>query len=235
MESEINPTPVPQFTPEGVTTRLKKKHLILGVIIILLAAFGIYFLSGKPFGFVGKSYSEVYSLVPDKISQSAAIIVSLPPKVPIEGAEKLVSFEPSFEGEWLAAAGLEHSLAFVPDQPLEIGKRYTAKLTLAEGATSKDFIIDEDPKVLEVFPRPDSEADEHSVITIIFNRPMVPLTTLSELEQKDILVEISPKTEGRFKWISTRTLQFVPKTRLAYSARYSVKILQGFASTDGVP
>src|SRR3989338_2562020 len=235
MESEINPTPVPQFTPEGVTTRLKKKHLILGVIIILLAAFDIYFLSGKPFGFVGKSYSEVYSLVPDKISQSAAIVVSLPPKVPVEGAEKLVSFEPPFEGKWVKNANLEHSLAFVPETPLEIGKRYTAKLALAEGAISKDFIVDEDPKVLEVFPRNGSEANENSSVTIMFNRPMVPLTTLDTLEQRNVFVSVTPQTSGKFKWISTRMLQFIPTERLRYSSHYSVKILSGFTSVDGVP
>jgi len=184
---------------------------------------------------VGKSYSEVYSLVPDKISQSAAIIVSLPPKVPIEDAEKLVSFEPSLSGKWVAATNLPRSLAFVPETPLEIGKRYTAKLAMDGGALSKDFVVDEDPKVLEVFPRSGSEASENSSVTIMFNRPMVPLTTLSTLEQKNVPVAITPETSGKFKWISTRTLQFIPSERLRYSSHYSVKILSGFTSTDGVP
>jgi uncharacterized protein YfaS (alpha-2-macroglobulin family) len=100
---------------------------------------------------------------------------------------------------------------------------------------SKDFQIDEDPRVVDVLPNDNSVAEENSAITIVFNRPMVPLTALSVLESRDIPVEILPKTEGKFKWISTRTLQFIPAGHLAYSANYTVKILSGFKSTDGVP
>lgn len=217
------------------TVQWNKTYLVVGAFLALLVVLGIYFAVGKPFGFVGKSYSQIYTLVDDKISQSAAVIVNLPKQVPVQGAEKLISFEPPFTGKFVAAADSATSVAFIPDKPLEIGKRYTVKLAVGEGAISKDFIIDEDPKVLEVFPKADSETDEHSAITIIFNRPMVPLTTLSELEQKNLAVTVTPSTQGKFKWISTRTLQFIPKDRLLYASHYSVKILQGFISTDGVP
>jgi len=53
---------------------------------------------------------------------------------------------------------------------------------------------------------------------------MVPLTTLSELENKNIPVTISPPTPGKFKWISTRTLQFIPTSGLYGSAHYSVDV-----------
>lgn len=212
-----------------------KKRLVLSGILIVIVILGIYFFWSKPFGFVGKFYTESYVLVDDKISQSAAIIINLPKGVPKLGAEKLVTFTPALAGNWKEISGSDDSLAFMPNTPLEIGKRYTANLSMETGAISKDFVIDEDPKVLEVFPRADSEAPEHSSVTIIFNRPMVPLTTLSQLESKKLPIQITPQTEGVWKWISTRTLQFIPKTALAYSAHYSVKILQGFTSTDGVP
>jgi len=221
--------------PTILKVESRKKYYVIGAIVLLLAVLTLFLAVGKQFGFVGKSYSQVYSLVDDKISQSAAVIVNLPKGVSKAGAEKLVSFEPPLKGEWASAVNLRDALAFVPKDPLEIGKRYTVKFAMAEGSISKDFVIDEDPKVIEVFPRPDSETAESSSITIMFNRPMVPLTALSELEQKDVAVQITPATEGKFKWISTRTLQFIPKAGLAYSAHYSVKILPGFASTDGVP
>ncbi|MDO8590944.1 MAG: alpha-2-macroglobulin family protein [bacterium] len=220
---------------DPIAVKSNKSRLIFGVIIVLVIIAGIFFAARKPFGFIGNSYVQVYALVDDKISQSAAVVINLPKGVSKEGAEKLVSFEPPLQGKWISDANLDNALAFVPDKPLEIGKRYTAKLAMEEGAISKDFIIDEDPKVLEVFPRPDSEANENSSVTIMFNRPMVPLTTLSQLEQKNIPIQIAPATEGKWKWISTRILQFVPKNQLAISAHYSVKILPGFLSTDGVP
>ncbi len=211
----------------------KARLVVLGVF--LLAVTATFYLSvSRPF-FVGKSYSQIYTLVEDKVSQSAAVIINLPKGVPTMGAEKLISFEPALAGKFVSVGESKNSLAFVPEKPLVIDKRYTVRLLVGEGNISKDFVIVEDPKVLEVFPKNDSEADEHSSITIMFNRPMVPLTAISTLESKNLHVQIIPATEGKYKWISTRVLQFIPKDRLAYSARYSVKILEGFASTDGVP
>jgi len=47
-------------------------------------------------------------------------------------------------------------------------------------------------------------------------------------------VEITPATEGRFKWITTRNLQFIPKERLIRSSNYEVKIKAGLVSLDGL-
>ena len=88
----------------------------------------------------------------------------------------------------------------------------------------------EDPEIVAVFPVEGSETSEDSEITIVFNRPMVALTTLSELETKDIPVEITPKTEGKFRWITTRNLQFIPKERLQRASEYTVKIKKGLVS-----
>src|SRR3989344_4459382 len=76
----------------------------------------------------------------------------------------------------------------------------------------------------------DSQIDD----AIVFNRPMVPLTTLNELESKDIHVTITPATPGKFKWITTRTLQFIPKAALWGSAHYKVEVEDGFVSMDGL-
>ncbi|NCT00204.1 hypothetical protein GW765_04490, partial [Candidatus Parcubacteria bacterium] len=57
---------------------------------------------------------------------------------------------------------------------------------------------------------------------------------LGHLEEKDVPVEITPYTEGRFKWITTRNLQFIPKERLQRSSNYTVKIKSGLLSMDGL-
>ncbi|PIW92346.1 MAG: hypothetical protein COZ89_00405 [Candidatus Nealsonbacteria bacterium CG_4_8_14_3_um_filter_37_23] len=63
---------------------------------------------------------------------------------------------------------------------------------------------------------------------------MVPLTTLGYLEEKEVPVEIVPQTDGRFKWITTRNLQFIPKERLQRSSHYTVKIKPELVSMDGL-
>ncbi len=179
---------------------------------------------------------ETYTLVRDKISRSAAIALALPKGVsmtPTEAAEK-VSFEPALEGKW-AAGGKAEQLFFEPSSKLVEGNYYTVSLQTSAGVLSKDFLVDEDPKILSIFPREKSEAPENSEITIVFNRPMVPLTTLDVQDERNIPVEITPLTKGKFKWISTRNLQFIPETHLVRSATYTVKVKEGFVSMDGLP
>ena len=47
-------------------------------------------------------------------------------------------------------------------------------------------------------------------VTATFNQPMVPVATLDELRAHDPPLVISPKVEGRFRWLGTRTVTFEP-------------------------
>ncbi len=107
-------------------------------------------------------------------------------------------------------------------------------MTPDSGRIYADFLVADDPAIVAIFPAKDSEAPENSEVTIIFNRPMVPLTTLGYLESKDIPVEITPAAAGRWKWITTKNLQFIPKERLQRSSNYKIIIKPGMISMDGL-
>lgn len=201
--------------------------LVLGVVA-LRSSFG-----GIAFFVPSTNYAQVYTLVNDKISQHGAIIVNLPQGVSRESAQAKVSFEPSIPGEWVPST-LSEAIVYKPSTALELGTHYLVSLTTDTGVIKKDFLVDEDPAVVSVFPDATAEANLSSAITIVFNRPMVPLTTLSELETKNIPVTITPATPGKFKWISTRTLQFIPNKTLFGSAHYTVAIRPDFVSMDGL-
>jgi len=118
---------------------------------------------------------------------------------------------------------------------LDLNKYYAVKVDLGEGKIlASDFLVAENPKVDAIFPAANSEAPDDSKITVVFNRPMVPLTTLDQLKSQNIPVQINPATDGKFKWISTNTLQFIPKDHLKRSANYTVSIKNGFVSMDGL-
>ncbi|MDP3093387.1 MAG: alpha-2-macroglobulin family protein [bacterium] len=219
---------------------------ILVILAVLLAAFFYFQQRGVP----RQEYRESYRLVPEKISKSAAIPIFLPPKTDKAKAIENISFEPAIEGKWLvqenkknilasvlsnALPETENAVYFRPDSELNLNRHYSVRLAMAgEVSLSDDFLATEDPEIIGIFPAKDSEAPELSEITIIFNRPMVPLTTLGYLEEKEVPVEITPKTPGRFKWITTRNLQFIPETRLQRSSNYQVKIKSGLISMDGL-
>lgn len=215
----------------------KNKKVLFGVLLVILMiiAGGAYFtLSDNLFSFTFKpQYLQVYSLVEDKISLSAPIKINLPEFVSKDEAPSKITFEPKIDGEWIES-GLPSVVAFKPKK-LEMGKRYLVALATVSGDIKKDFEVDENPSIVDIFPIAESEADESSSITIVFNRPMVPLTTLRENEKNEIPVVITPATEGKFKWISTRTLQFIPRTTLNPSSKYEVSVNKGFVSMDGLP
>lgn len=206
--------------------------LVLGFITGLLVSAVFSFLRTPS---IPQVYSQTYQLVSDKISQDAPIVINLPKGISKKEAYKNITFEPEIQGRWLKTEA-ERQVVFKPSQKLIIGHYYTAKLTIPDGGViAHDFLIDENPAIIAIFPKQNSEAPEDSKITIVFNRPMVALTTLDKMEQQDVPVEITPQTAGRFKWISTRTLQFIPKERLQRSSHYQVRIRPGLHSMDGLP
>lgn len=203
--------------------------------IILVLILGYFKFGHLPARFFGvNNYIEPYVLVADKISQDASIVLHLPKGVATAEAAGKVTFEPAIAGDWVAAPN-SSELVFHPNQKLELGKYYTVTLKTNNAKLSKDFFIDEDPKIVSIFPAKDSEANEFSKITIVFNRPMVPITVLDAFSwDTGKLVEISPKTPGKFKWISTRNLQFIPETSLDPSSHYTLHIKPGFVSVEGL-
>ena len=242
--SEAESTEVPLPT-EGVvheTSRMRMfanlpAHMfavvfgVVGLSALIILAF--YFSNMETHSVPPKHFTNVYTFVPEKISKSAMIPLSLPKGVSEEEAMKTVVFSPSLKGEWIEDAVPEH-VTFKPEDELLLGTYYAVSLDTGVVRVSGDFLVDADPRVEAVFPREGSETEEHSKITILFNRPMVPLTTLTEQEMKELPITITPETKGRFKWISTRNLQFIPDTQLAPSSHYTVALGEGLTSLDGL-
>lgn len=180
-----------------------------------------------------KQFTNVYSFVPEKISKSAMIPISLPEGVSEESAKAGITFSPKIEGQWQQEEQ-EDFIVFIPAQPLKSAVYYAINLDTDSVQMSGDFYVDEDPQIEAIFPALGTETHEDSEITIIFNRPMVPLTTLTEQESKALPITITPQTPGKFKWVSTRNLQFIPETTLIPSSEYTVTIGDDLYSVDGL-
>jgi len=181
-----------------------------------------------------KQFTNVYSFVPEKISKSAPIQINVPDGVDEQTARASISFSPEVEGSWRVEE-VDNVVIFEPKKPLRSGVYYAVNMDTGSVQMSGDFYVDEDPQVEAIFPGEGSETHEDSEITIVFNRPMVPLTTLSEQESIELPIAISPETPGKFKWISTRNLQFIPETTLVPSSDYTVEVKSGLYSLDGLP
>ncbi len=131
------------------------------------------------------------------------------------------------------------TLQFTPDQHLALGSTYLA--SLSTGATSSAGVALADPvqfefntvgelQISQVFPADGSqEIANNAVITVIFNRPVVPLVINEEQGSLPQPLEIDPATAGQGEWVSTSVYAFRPDKPLRGSTTYSVTVKSGLA------
>ncbi len=85
--------------------------------------------------------------------------------------------------------------------------------------------------------QPDGDVDVAPFLTVTFDRPMVPLGTLDQLDEADVPVIVEPAVEGRWRWIGARTLRFEVEPdetdRLPAATEYRVEVPAGTAAADG--
>jgi hypothetical protein len=74
-----------------------------------------------------------------------------------------------------------------------------------------------------------------TIITVLFNRPVVPLTTLAQQESLPNPLTIDPPLEGKAEWLNTSVLVFRPTRALAGGTRYTGRIAADFKDIDGNP
>ncbi len=86
-------------------------------------------------------------------------------------------------------------------------------------------------KVERITPQGDVEMAPQLAVT--FSQPMVELTDLKQLESKAPPVKLTPQPEGKWRWLGTQTILFVPKVRLPMATDYRVEIPSGTRSSAG--
>ncbi len=232
---------------------MTKNNWVIGGAVVLVALVVLFF----QFGLTNKSwipkadYETVYRLVPEKVSRSAAITVAVPETLGVNSANiaTRITFTPPINGRWvdekagkpLSFIGVAHATEnvqtfyFQPNQSLEENRHYavTANSTATAQLTA-DFLVVADPEIISILPSSD-EVLTNTKISIVFNRPMVPLSTVDEMSGDTLPVTITPATPGKWKWISTHTLQFIPTSELISSTEYTVTVGAGLKSMEGLP
>jgi uncharacterized protein YfaS (alpha-2-macroglobulin family) len=80
---------------------------------------------------------------------------------------------------------------------------------------------------------PEKEVGLADTITVAFNHPMVPLSSLARVEDAGIPVTIEPAIEGRFVWVGTDTIALKMVDRLPFANRFTVTVPAGTRSALG--
>lgn len=89
-------------------------------------------------------------------------------------------------------------------------------------------------QITETFPSPDTfDIQLDTSITVIFNRPIVPLTLFDEQDALINPLQITPAIEGIGEWINTSIYVFEPSETLQAATDYTITIPQDLTAQDG--
>lgn len=123
---------------------------------------------------------------------------------------------------------------FVPDAPLSRDATYDVILTqdavAATGEALQEpftfrFMTEGYLQVGQVIPAHSAnDVETDSTITVIFNRPVVPLTTIGAMEQLPHPLSLEPAVEGTGEWLNTSIYVFTPASPLAGGIEYEARV-----------
>ena len=137
----------------------------------------------------------------------------------------------------------ERTLRFTPAQPLKPESAYT--VVFATGLRAADGTTLEAPlrlaytteaafTVLRVFPAEDSrDVPLNADITLVFNKPVVPLTNRESAAAAPLPLKVTPAVEGEGRWVSTAIYTFHPSRPLTSNTTYTVTLPAGLQTLNG--
>ncbi len=206
------------------------------VLLVILLVSGI-----ATYPFIPAPQVQGYSLKKNvrEIAYNAPIKIVFTQPMDQGSVKNAFHIEPAIKGdiEWQG-----NTMLFVPESQFEVGERYAvyvekdAKSVLQKQMPygyEEKFQISGPPQVKLFNPADGSKnIDTKSKITIMFDRPMTALQSLDDGEAHMPEIEIEPEVEGRFKWLGTNSIQFIPE-ELDYSTVYTVKVPEGTVSAAG--
>ncbi len=159
-----------------------------------------------------------------------------------ETVEAAFTIEPAVSGtfEWPS----ERVMLFKPSgDGFERGVKYT--VTIAESALSAQKLPLAEPvklhfatvgflQVTTVQPVEDAaEVATDSTVTVLFNRPVVPLTAIENLDDLPQPLSFEPPVSGSGKWLNTSIYIFTPAEGFAPATTYTARVAAGLQDATG--
>ncbi len=134
-------------------------------------------------------------------------------------------------------------LTFTPDQPLSRAAKYDVKIgaearSKAGLALAREVIFNVETvgylEVTKALPEAGTvDASVDSVITVMFNRPVVPLTDLANQASLPSPLVLSPVVPGEGEWLNTSIYVFRPSQPLAGGQTYTGRVPAGLGDVTG--
>lgn len=177
-----------------------------------------------------------------ELSDAEAIVLYFSAPVDCASAEAALVFEPALDGA-ITCDEAEASVTFTPSEAFVRGANYT--LTIGTDLRGQDGELLAEPatiewstlgylEVAEVLPAPDTgQVAADAVITVIFNRPVVPLVGLEDRDSLPDPLQFDPAAQGDGEWLNTSIYVFRPDPAMAGGTEYTITVDADLTSADG--
>lgn len=216
--------------------RYRTHSLIGGGIFAVLVIVLIWFGLSRP--------ASAQFALRQNVTQTSDLHFSFPELMNHASVEKELSKPADLQGTWTWDNDV---LVLHPSAPLKAGATYAfhaprSTQTAKGQALGRDldfiFTVAGPPKLSVRLPIPDTvEVDRYTKITLVFDRAMIPLTQVQGAAADQLLKEwpvtITPELPGRWRWMSTVAIEFIPSKPLTANTRYTVHVPAGIGTVIG--
>ncbi|MEQ8672256.1 MAG: Ig-like domain-containing protein [Aggregatilineales bacterium] len=222
-----------------------RRALFLSISLILLLILSLNIIVAQDSGGDGQSDLQVVDTDPlegEELGLSDDITVYFDRFIDCATANGALTISPQIAGEVICNES-DNQLTFSPEGDYQPATVYT--LTLADTITATDGNRLAEPfslsletagflRITQVLPAPETQdVPSDAVITVIFNRPVVPLGTVDDMANLPTPLTISPTVSGQGEWLNTSIYTFTPDPAWAGGQTYEV-IVDGVESVDGM-
>lgn len=227
-DTQMANTPVAQITPVAQTPFAGAATFtpVAGTVITGPHVLGITAGVGMPRG---------------DIAGPAQIAVTFSDEMDRPAAQSAFALAPAAGGDF---NWRQNTLFFTPNAPLQPNTAYTVTVgtqartkggSLLAAPLSANFKTAPPPAILRTLPsNAASEVPTNTIITISFNRPMIPLTALDTQPDAGQWVNISPAVKGRWVWLGTAAAGFRAESGFLPATTYRVEAKAGWPDATGV-
>ncbi|MDX1412747.1 MAG: Ig-like domain-containing protein [Candidatus Promineifilaceae bacterium] len=178
----------------------------------------------------------------EEVALDSPIAIRFDQPMDQDSVEMAWTMEPSTEGEF--AWPREDTVIFTPAAELKRAQNYLVRIS--DDASAKNGLAIEqavelnlqtigDLEVNQVIPANSTEdVQAHAAITVVFNRPVVPLVSSDQQADLPQPLVLSPAVKGTGTWISTSIYRFEPGSEgLAGATTYQATIEEGLSDASG--
>jgi len=224
---------------------LKRSRLIFSVVTVAVLVLALLLIRQQI------AYGQASGILPWVVNTTPARGDELPIdqrttftfNVPMDRASVEASFNVSPAAPGKFRWQNDSSLTYIPDKPLDRETAYIFTIDSSARSSEGNHLRDTFSlklhttgylTVTQFFPQEEGVSVElQPTITIVFNRPVVPLGTAEQMQSMAAPFQSNPPIVGKGEWLTTSIYTFKPTTNLQSGTDYKVTIPAGLTDVSG--